>query len=258
MSLKWALPKYKLIELSGKKNKYCLVIPVINEGNKFKNQIEKLKKFSKNLDIIIADGGSTDGSNNINFLKKNRVTALLVKNDLGKLSTQLRMAYSFCILKKYEGIITMDGNGKDSLYSLYDFINKLDQGYDYIQGSRFIKKRSHVNTPLLRYFAIRFIHSPLISLAARTKLTDTTNGYRAYSIKYLTHPRVQPFRSIFIHYELLAYLSIRASQLNLKTIEIPVKRSYPKGLVPTKITGISGYYDLLITLFKAILGKFNP
>jgi dolichol-phosphate mannosyltransferase len=70
---------------------------------------------------------------------------------------------------------------------------------------------------------------------------------------------VQPLRDIFMTYELLAYLSVRASQLGMKACEIPVDRVYPKaGKTPTKISFFKGNSDLLKILFKNLLGVYNP
>ena len=150
----------------------------------------------------------------------------------------------------------------DELSGITSYINensnrvrRLEEGYDFIQGSRFIKGGIAINTPLLREIAVRLIHAPIISITAKYRFTDTTNAYRGYSIKYLTDSRVQPFRDIFMTYELLAYLSVRASQLGLKVCEIPVTRAYPKsGKVPTKISFLGGNWELLKILFS--LQKF--
>ena len=66
------------------------------------------------------------------------------------------------------------------------------------------------------------IFASIISLTANYKFTDTTNAYRAYSARYLKDNRVQPLRDIFMTYELLAYLSVRATQIGMKACEIPV------------------------------------
>ncbi|UUZ47154.1 hypothetical protein LP420_27115 [Massilia sp. B-10] len=50
--------------------------------------------------------------------------------------------------------------------------------------------------------------------------TDTTQGFRAYSRKMLSDPRVAPFREVFASYELLAYLSLRVPQLGFRCIEL--------------------------------------
>ena len=114
-------------------------------------------------------------------------------------------------------------------------------------------------TTLCGWLAVRLVHAPIISAAAGRWYTDTTNAYRAYSREYLTHPAVQPLRPIFMGYELLAYLSIRASRLGLKTCEVPVTRAYPaSGRTPTKISGMKGNSELMRVLLEAARGKYDP
>lgn len=169
------------------------------------------------------------------------------------------MGFAYTLTQGYEGIITVDGNNKDSVESIPLFIQKLQEGWDMVQGSRYIKGGRAVNTPFIRHWAVKLIHIPLISLGAGFSYTDTTNAFRAYKAKVLSDPKVNPFRDIFIRYELLAYLSVRIPRLGYKVCEVPVSRIYPQGQkAPTKISFIRGNYDLLSTLFKAILGKFNP
>ena len=251
------IPNHSKYIFKEKASNYCLVIPVINEGERIIRQIKSLKKISKSIDVIIADGGSNDGSLKSNFLIKNNVRALLIKNDTGKLSSQLRIAYNYALNENYAGIITVDGNAKDSMESVFLFIKYFELGYDMIQGSRFIEGGKEVNTPIIRSLAIRYIHAPITSLIAGFNYTDTTNGFRGYSKKYLEHPKVLPFRDIFKTYELLSYLSVKAPRLGLKTCEIPVTRSYPKGKTPTKISPLYGNINLLLILFDLLIGRYN-
>ena len=255
------IPKFKINEISKKNNKYCLCIPVINEGTKIEKELKRAKTAGIHniVDIIICDGGSTDSSLNIDKLKELGVNTLLIKDDIGKQGAQLRMGFWYALNRGYEGIITIDGNNKDSIESVPLFIEKLDNNYDFVQGSRFIKGGVEINTPVIRKLSVKLLHAPIISLTAGEKFTDTTNAYRAYSKKYLQDPNVLPFRDIFMKYELLAYLSVRASQLKLKTCEVPVKREYPAtGKTPTKISFFKGNSDLFITLIKNFYGYYNP
>lgn len=254
------VPKFECREYKSKQTKYCVCIPIINEGERIKKELERAQKanISKYADIIICDAGSTDGSTEDSVLKQLDVNTLLIKEDVGKQGAQLRMGLWWALQRGYEGVITIDGNNKDSIEDVPRFIEKLEEGYDFIQGSRFIKGGQAINTPLIRLISVKLIHAPIISITARKRFTDTTNAYRAYSKKYLTDERVQPFRDIFMTYELLAYLSVRASQIGLKTCEIPVKREYPKkGKVPTKISFFKGNSDLLKILFNNLFGKYN-
>lgn len=257
----FGVPKFLSTEIEERKTKYCLCIPIINEGERIHKQLQRAQQhgIDKLVDIIICDGDSTDGSTEINQLKALGVNTLLTKKDTGKQGAQLRMGFWFALERGYEGIITIDGNNKDSIESVPLFIEKLEQEFDFVQGSRYVKGGKAINTPKIRHFAVKFIHSPLISLTARHRFTDSTNAYRCYSKKYLTHPKVQPFRPIFTTYELLAFLSVRASQLGLKVGEAPVIRQYPEsGKVPTKISFFKGNFNLIKILVNNLFGKYNP
>ncbi|UGS23648.1 glycosyltransferase family 2 protein [Flavobacterium channae] len=257
----YGVPKFLSTEIDERKTKYCLCIPIINEGERIHKQLQRAQQhgIDKLVDIIICDGDSTDGSTEINTLKELGVNTLLIKKDTGKQGAQLRMGFWFALERGYDGIITIDGNNKDSIESVSLFIEKLEEGFDFIQGSRYVAGGKAINTPKIRHFAVKFIHSPLISLTARHRFTDSTNAFRCYSKKYLTHTKVQPFRPIFTTYELLAFLSVRASQLGLKVGEVPVERKYPEsGKVPTKISFFKGNFNLIKILVANLFGKYNP
>ena len=255
------VPNFEVVEFKEQSKEYCLLIPIINEGTRINKELRRAfeNDVSKYVDIIICDGDSTDGCTNHEVLHSLNVNSLLVKKDLGKQGAQLRMGIYFALQRKYKGIITIDGNNKDSIETVPLFIQKLEEGFDFVQGSRFIKGGKAINTPLIRHLAVVFIHAPIISITAKHRFTDTTNGFRAYSREYLTHPLVQPLRDVFVTYELLAYLSVRASQLGLNVCEVPVTRAYPLNeKVPTKIKGIKGNSSLLRILFKNFLGHYSP
>ena len=255
------VPDFECKEYAEKKTKYCVCIPIINEKENIKLELlrARMNKVHTLADIIICDGGSTDGGTDDDMLQSLGVNTLLIKKGPGKQGAQLRMGFYWALSRGYEGIITIDGNNKDSIEDVKEFIKKLDEGYDFIQGSRFIPGGQAINTPLVRHMAVKFIHAPVISLTAHEKFTDTTNNFRAYSKRYLTHPMVQPFRNIFRGYELLAYLSTRASQLRLKTCEVPVTRAYPNsGKIPTKISPIKGNSQLMRILVENAAGRYNP
>lgn len=254
------VPNFKANEYNNKKNDYCVLIPVINEGKRIKKELEraKLANISEYVDIIICDGNSTDNSLNKTLMKSLDVNTVLVKLGSGKQGAQLRMGMWWALEKGYKGIITIDGNNKDSIEDIPNFIKKLEEGFDFVQGSRFVKGGKAINTPFIRLISLRILHAPIISITAKKWFTDTTNAYRAYSKKYLIDPRVQPFRDIFSGYELLAYLSVRATQIGFKACEIPVTRQYPKkGKTPTKISFFKGNFDLLKILFKNLFGAYK-
>jgi glycosyltransferase involved in cell wall biosynthesis len=255
----WQVPAMVVPLWLGEKHPYCVVIPVINEGARIKSLLKRMKEhqISGIADIIIVDGGSTDGSLEPEALKQVDVRGLIVKTGPGKLSAQLRCAYSFALDHGYQGIVTIDGNDKDDPEAIARFIDALKEGVDFVQASRFLPGGVAENTPKSRHFAIRYIHAPCLSLASGFKWTDTTQGFRAYSRRMLLDPKIAPFRDVFFTYELLAYLSYRAPKLGYVCKELPTTRRYPTGEVPTKISGLKGNLLVLSTLLCACSGKFN-
>ena len=255
------VPAFTATEFDKKNSDYVVLIPIINEGNRIHHELQRAKDnhVSSVADIAICDGGSTDGSTEENALRQLEVNTLLVKQDTGKQGAQLRMGIWWALLRGYKGIITIDGNDKDSIEDVPSFITKLEEGYDLVQGSRFIPGGKAINTPFIRNISVRLIHAPIISLTAHHHFTDTTNAYRGYSARYLQDERVQPLRDVFMTYELLAYLSVRATQIGMKACEIPVTRAYPeKGKTPTKISFFKGNSDLMKILIKNLFGAYTP
>jgi dolichol-phosphate mannosyltransferase len=254
----WQIPTFQTLFWLGRQNPYCIVIPVINEGERIVSLLNRMQilNLANVADIIIIDGGSTDGS--LEGVQAMGVRCLLLKTGPGKLSAQLRCAYAFALDQGYDGVVTIDGNDKDDPAAIMIFIAALQQGVDFVQASRFVEGGLAENTPLVRDLAIRLIHAPMLSVFSGFHWTDTTQGFRAYSRKMLLDPQIAPFRDIFLSYELLAYLSYRVPKLGYRCVELPTTRRYPKGEVPTKISSIKGNVSVLQVLFKACLGIYNP
>jgi dolichol-phosphate mannosyltransferase len=255
----WELPSFKVHEFSRRTSRYCVIVPVLNEGVKFLGQLDKMAEEGFGADIVVADGGSDDGSTEPCELAARGVTALLTKTGPGKLSAQLRMAFAWALSQSYEGAVIIDGNGKDGVAAIPAFLAALDAGFGFVQGSRYAPGGKAINTPLDRHLAVRLFHAPLVSLGAGFRYTDTTNGFRAFSAGFLSDPEVAVFRDIFDTYNLHYYLAIRAPRLGYKVCELPVERCYPaKGRTPTKIAGLRGRLLILRQLWTAVTGGYNP
>lgn len=58
----WQVPSFDTPLWLGKQHAYCVVIPVINEGERIKNLIARMATLNiQNIADIIIDGGSKDG-----------------------------------------------------------------------------------------------------------------------------------------------------------------------------------------------------
>jgi dolichol-phosphate mannosyltransferase len=252
------VPSYRVVWQRPRKHRWAICVFVINEGEKIRKQIHKMAAYSDTVDLIIADGGSTDGSLEPALMQEVDAKALLVKTGAGKLSAQMRMAMDYCVTEDFEGVIVIDGNGKDGLDAIPDFIKALEDGWDHVQGSRFIPGGHHENTPLARYLAVHLLHAPMISLASGFRYTDTTNGFRAYSRRLLLDNSIDIFRPCFDRYQLHYHIAIEAVKKGYKVKEIPVSRVYPaSGKTPTKIKGFGGLFSVLQQLFDVCIGRYR-
>jgi dolichol-phosphate mannosyltransferase len=254
----WDVPDFTLTEWGQRRSVYALCVFVLNEGERIRAQLARMQSLAAQIDLVIADGGSTDGAVAPENLARHGVRALLTKRGPGRLSAQMRMALAYVMERGYEGVIVMDGNNKDDPAAVPAFAQLLAAGYDHVQGSRYIRGGTAINTPLARHLAVKYLHAPLISLAASYRYTDTTNGFRAYSRRLLLDERVAPFREVFSGYELHYYLAIRAARLGFHVCETPVTRAYPAGQTPTKIRGWRGNLLILRTLWRACRHRYDP
>lgn len=253
------VPAFQASPFRPRATRGCVVVPVINEGERLSRQLRRMQPFAGLADIIIADGGSQDGSVDRERVEPFGVRAVLVKTGPGRLSAQMRIAMAWALDEGYQWLVFIDGNDKDDPSAIPAFISALEGGADHVQGSRYIKGGREENTPFSRKWGVRLLHAPLISAAAGHRYTDTTNGFRGYSRRLLEDPRVAPFRDVFSQYELHYYLAIRAARLGYRVCELPVVRAYPAGeRAPTKISPIRGSLLIMKTLFAACLHRFDP
>jgi dolichol-phosphate mannosyltransferase len=88
------VPAFETHEYAPKASRYCIAIFVINENGNLLKQLERMPPFCDAVDVLIADGGSSDGSTARSNLEPRGVNTLLVKTGPGRLGAQMRMAFA--------------------------------------------------------------------------------------------------------------------------------------------------------------------
>jgi dolichol-phosphate mannosyltransferase len=257
------VPEYEISARSPKRGRALVGVPVLNEGERIREQLRRMGREldleQLDADVVIADGGSTDGALTDDVLDQAEVRAVLTKRGPGRMSAQLRMLFHWAIEQGYDHVVTIDGNGKDGLPGIGRVLGALRNGFDFVQGSRYIAGGVAVNTPRSRHLGVKLVHAPVLSLGARHRYTDTTNGLRGWSTRALADPRVAPLRDEFVGYELHYYLTVRIPRLGYRVTEVPVTRAYPdEGRTPTKITGLKPKVAIVGEVLKAAAGRYEP
>lgn len=255
-----AIPPYRETVFKEKTHRYCLLIPTFNEIVYFPSQIKKMRACGvfDLVDVAVCDAGSTDGCADPDMLRENGFTALLVREGKGRYSTDLRMGLGWALKMGYEGFITVDATDRDDTSSMHLFVEKLDEGYDYVQGSRYVKGGHAVRTPLVRLLAMKLICEPVMSLSARQHLTDVTNGYKAYSKRFILDKRVVFFRDEFNLHELIYYPPAAAGRNGFRIIEVPVDRIYQENSEYSTHANFNSSWQFLKGVFSTLFRKYDP
>lgn len=251
------VPAFETLEFRPKATKYCFVPIVYNEGERFREQTRRMAANAHLCDIIVAQRRSTDGCTEPEYLRAHGVRTLLTTDAPGA-ATAIRMALRYAFDQGYEGVVLIDGHGKDGVEALPTYLAKLDEGYDFVQGSRFMRGGFEKNTPVLRSIGIQCIMAPLLWIGGGFWYTDGTNGFRGYSMRLFRHPQVEPLRDCFGHFNIQYFFSYIAPKLRLRVIEIPVSRVYPDdGTVPTKVIGFRHNFIAFWEMVRTVAGKYD-
>lgn len=111
-----------------------IVMPCLNEAETLASCIDKAFAFLKTNNIsgevIVADNGSTDGSQEIAGSHNARIVNVSLRGYGAALMGGIKAA-------KGKYIIMADADGSYDLASLTPFIEKLREGYDLVMGNRF-------------------------------------------------------------------------------------------------------------------------
>lgn len=229
--------------------KVVAVIPVWNEEGKVGDVVRRVP--SEIADVVVVDDGSTDRSAEIAAELGASVHRMGATVGVG---AALRWGYLDALERGYDVVVTIAGNNKDAPEELPLVLDPIaDDRADFVQGSRFLKRDAHFGAmPLYRRVATR-LHPLLFSMAARRRVTDSTNGFRAFHTRILRDPRIDLRQSWLDEYELEPYLYLRVIQIGYRTVEVPVTKIYPpKHLGQTKMTPIFGWWSILRPLAYAM------
>lgn len=197
-----------------------ILMPSLNEAETLASCIQKAKQFlhTENIsgEILIADNGSTDDSQNIAKAHGVRVISVPTRGYGAALKSGILAARG-----RY--IIMGDADASYDFLHLKPFINKLREGYDLVMGNRFQGGIMAGAMPFLN----RYIGNPILSFFGRTfyktPISDFHCGLRGFS------------RAAFLKLELqgdgmefASEMVVKATLKKLRMTEIPIQL-FPDG-----------------------------
>ena len=232
--------------------KYLVGICSYNEGEKIRRVLKRFNDYNC-YDVLVIDDGSTDDSlNNIDTSQ----SIQMIRNDSPRgAGYGTRQIHHYATAKGYEAVFLVSGNDKDSPKDIEKLKKAIEEGDDFVQGSRYLPGGHHAGMPSYRKIATRWLHPWLFSLIAGKNITDSTNGFRAVRISFLKDPRLNLEQSWLDQYELEPYVFYQAVKLGYKVKEVPVSKIYPpKKEGYTKMKPLIGWWSILRPLVYLGLG----
>lgn len=208
----------------------ALLLPCYNEQGRIGPVLAQLAEVRDYVDeVVVVDDGSSDGT--LDEVRSGPVKCTIIEHGQRRfLGEVIRTFYRHAIDRGHDVVVVMATNGKDSPLELPRLLRPiLDNSADYVQGSRWHPDGGiSRDLPAHRGAAIR-LFTWIISLLLRKRMTDCSNGFRAYRTDLLRDPRVDwaaPWQGV--SYQVEIYMLLMAIKLGYRVVEVPVSKVYPR------------------------------
>jgi glycosyltransferase involved in cell wall biosynthesis len=194
-----------------------VVIPCLNEADTIGICVAKaqraLSENGINGEIVVADNGSTDGSQEIVLANRARVVRVVAKGYGNALMGGIDAARG-----RY--IIMGDADDSYDFLEIPRFVAKLREGYELVQGCRLPSGGGRV-MPGAMPFLHRWCGNPLFSVLARrwfgAPVHDVYCGLRGFTREFQQH-----LRQVCTGMEFATEMIIRSSLYGAKIAEVPI------------------------------------
>jgi glycosyltransferase involved in cell wall biosynthesis len=207
------------------------IVPAYNEAEAIDAVIAELRSFDPELEIVVVDDGSMDGT--ARHAEKLGVAVVRLPFNLG-IGGAMQTGYQYAHEHGFDLAIQVDGDGQHDPKEIAQLIEPLLVGEaDMAVGTRFAGGRRY-RPPFARRIGIQ-LFARVVSLIVRQRVTDTTSGFRAVNRK-----GIALFASDYPHDYPEVETTVLVHQHRLRMVEVPVA-------MRTRAAGRSS-----ITLFQSI------
>ena len=185
-----------------------LVIPVKNEARNIGWVLEQVADEVN--EVILVDGNSTDATL-ITARSYRPDIKVVLQEGLGK-GSALRSGF---LAATGDIIVMMDADGSMAPQEIRHYLHFLNNGYDFVKGSRFIAGGGSLDITPFRRMGNRFLLGVFNSLYDGD-LTDLCYGFCAFHRRYLDTMALSA-----TGFEIEAEMIVRAMQAGLRIAEVP-------------------------------------
>jgi dolichol-phosphate mannosyltransferase len=194
-----------------------------NEGEKIRRTLARHPQ-GRSYDLLVHDDGSTDGA--LNGIDQ---SILVLRNDTNQgIGASMKRVFQYALDHGYDVLVIHAGNDKDNPLEIPALLEPIARdAADFVQGSRYLAGGGFGNMPAYRVLGTRVVHPLISSMAARKRITESTNGFRAFRTTLLRDPRIDWRQPWLDRYELEPYLLLKAIRLGYRHVEVPVTKIYP-------------------------------
>lgn len=224
---------------------YSIVIPTHNEEGSIENTITALiKNFDTEKiphEILVVNDNSTDGT--VKLLER-----LMTKHPTMRyVNNQPPNGFGLAVRKgleefKGDAVAIVMADGSDSSDDVVRFYRKLQEGYDCVFGSRFIKGGKVVNYPWTKLIFNRF-GNKLIQILFGLRYNDITNAFKCYRRGVIQG--VQPLLSH--HFNLTVEIPLKAIVRGFSYAVLPnIWTNRQHGIAKFKIKEMGSRYLFII------------
>jgi len=159
--------------------------------------------------------------------RKTQIPVTIIENPTRNgIGFAIKRGYRYALSQGFDLIVIMAGNGKDDPREIPRLTEPISKnGFDYVQGSRFLPGGKGERTPFFRRIFTRLF--PFVwTFLTGVRCTEVTNGFRAYRAAILEDPRINIWQDWLNGYELEYYLHYKVLTLGYRFIERPVSKVY--------------------------------
>ncbi|MFD2417715.1 glycosyltransferase family 2 protein [Amycolatopsis pigmentata] len=150
-----------------------IIVPAWNEESSVGRTVGEIRSALPDLDVLVVDDGSTDST--AAKAKEAGAVVLQLSYNLG-VGGAMRAGFRYALRNGYDTAVQVDADGQHDPREVPALLEKLDDA-DIVIGARFSGDDGYpVRGP--RRWAMAVL-AKVISRLSRTRLTDTTSGFRA-------------------------------------------------------------------------------